>query len=52
MEKKHPIFCTVKSCLYNVDCGCSANEVTVGLDNAIHADRDSETSCKTFKQKK
>lgn len=51
LEKKHPIYCTVKTCKYNANAGCSADEVTVGLDNAIQAQKDSETSCKTFEKK-
>lgn len=49
MENKNTIHCTVKSCAYNHDFDCAAKTVNVGLNNATHADRESETSCKTFK---
>lgn len=48
MNKTNHIVCNVISCTYNESKACNANEVEITLDNALVANRVSETACKTF----
>ena len=44
----HVIKCNVDSCIYNVNCSCSAQTIEVACDNSAC---DHETLCKTFRKK-
>ena len=47
----HVIKCNVDSCIYNLNCSCSAQTIEVACDNCACAACDHETLCKTFRKK-
>lgn len=43
--------CEVSSCVYNDECKCKANSITVSKCNCSHVKTEKETECGTFKLK-